>query len=63
MKNPQEIKVLISSLTILIIGIIIIYFYAERNERSFFILNLGAIMIIFQQLAIRVLRSKKVKHY
>lgn len=59
--NLQEKIVLISGLTILVIGIISIYFYAERNERSILILNLGVIMIMLQQFVLGIIRRKKVK--
>lgn len=48
-----EIIVRISGFIILIIGIISIYFNAERNEGGILVLILGAIMIVLQQFVLR----------
>ncbi|QKE76145.1 hypothetical protein HPK19_25445 (plasmid) [Arthrobacter citreus] len=56
--NRKEIIVIITGLTILIIGIIGIYFFAERNERLTLILIFGTFMNLLQQFILRLINKK-----
>ncbi|MGO4887297.1 hypothetical protein ACJ2A9_06045 [Anaerobacillus sp. MEB173] len=47
-----------SSLIFLLIGIICIYNFANRVDRPMFILLLGAIIMAFQQVILRVIENK-----
>lgn len=56
LKNPKII-VTISCLFILIVGIISIYFLANRTERPALVLMFGSFMILLQQVFLKVIKK------